>query len=439
MKKLLTLAIILLPWVASAQKDSLQHELSLGVNILAHGEICGGGLPRASHSTENRSAFLLGRTRLVLDFKQEKWLQTHLVIQNTAIWGMKGNQAINLYEGWARLQAPFGLFAQFGRIALSYDDERIIGTNDFANASKSHDALRLGYEGYGHQLHAILAYNQNGENVYSGTYYAGGAQPYKSMQTAWYHYEVPVFPLGVSLLFMNLGLQAGIEGDDDNPPHVENQQMYGGYLKFHPQWMTVEGSYYRQGGKQVSDYMSGVPIKAWMASAKLTVKPSERYGFVGGYDYLSGDDYVPVIYGGTLGLPRHEVLGGFSPVNGSRTKFYGLLDFFYQSASINGFTPGLQNAYAGAFGKPWKGLSCSLTYHYLAVATQLKDLGETLGHSVDIGLSYAFSKDIVLAFGYTQMIGTDTMALLKQEGKGKRANWGWFSLVVSPTVFSRRW
>lgn len=440
MRKLPTLlAALLMPLMAVGQTDSLKHDLNVGLSFLAHGEICGGGLPRASATSENRSAFILGRTRINLDYRQSGWLQAHLVIQNSAIWGMKGNQAINLYEGWARLQSRSGLFAQIGRIALSYDDERIIGPNDFANASKSHDALRLGYEGHGHKVHAILAYNQNGENVYSGTYYAGGAQPYKTMQTAWYHYDIPVFPLGASLLFMNMGLQAGIEGNATNPPHVEYQQMYGAYLNFYPRYLTVEASYYRQSGRHVNDFMDGTGIRAWMASALATVKPSDRYGFLLGYDYLSGDDYVPVIYGGKLGLPRHEVLGGFTPVNGSRTKFYGLLDYFYQSAYSNGFTPGLQNAFAGVFGNPWKPLSCSATYHYLAVATSLDGLGSTLGHSVDLKMSYSFSKDISLAVGYTLMIGTETMGMLKREGGGKQAHWGWFSLIISPTIFSRKW
>ena len=260
MKRLLIPALVasMLLWgpvPVKAQTDSLKHQLTIGLNFLTHGEICGGGLPRASQSTENRSAFILGRTRMVADYLQDGWLQSHLVVQNSAIWGSKGNLAVNLYEGWVKATAPFGLFAQVGRIALSYDDERIIGPNDFANASRSHDALRVGYEGHGHKLHAIVAYNQNGDNVYYGTYYAGGAQPYKNMQTVWYHYDIPGFPLGTSLLFMNMGLQAGVEGNADNAPHVEYQQMYGGHLNFHPKYVSLEASAYRQSVKHVYDYM----------------------------------------------------------------------------------------------------------------------------------------------------------------------------------------
>ena len=421
-----------------AQTDSLKNKLSLGLEFVTHGEICGGGLPRAGASTEDRSAFLFGRARLKLDYER-KGLQAHAVIQNKAIWGMKGNQALNLYEGWVKMTSRHGFFAQVGRVALSYDDERIIGTNDFAAAALSHDVLCLGYEGHGHKLHAILAYNQNGENVYSGSYYDGGAQPYKTMQVAWYHYDVPVFPLSASLLFLNMGLQVGVQGNNANPPRMEYQQMYGTYLNYHPRYLTLEGSYYRQSGKFVDEYKNAGPIKAWMASVKATVKPSEQYGFLLGYDYLSGDDYVPVVYGGAFGLPYHGVEGGFAPLFGSRHKFYGILDYFYESAYTNGFTPGLQNAFAGAYVNPFKGFSCGATYHYLAVATRLNGLDSTLGHSVELQLSYAFCKDIVLVVGYTQMMGTETMARLKQQDSSKQARWGWFSLVVSPSLFSTKW
>lgn len=436
-------SFLMLSGSSRAQSDSTQNavnQLSFGMNLLTHGEACGGGLPKAAEggSTEDKSRFMVGRVRLNVDY-QRSGLQAHAVIQNKAIWGMKGNNALTLYEGWVKMTAKNGLFAQMGRIALAYDDERIIGPNDFATAAQSHDVLRVGYEGHGHKAHAILAYNQNGDNYYNGTYYENGAQLYKSMQTLWYHYDVPKFPLGASLLFMNIGQQAGIEDDVNNPPSTEYQQMFGGYVNYHTKHLTLDGSYYRQTGKFVNDIKQTGQIKAWMASAKATINPTDRYGFVLGYDYLSGDDYVPVTYGGTLGMVFHGTEGGFAPLYGSRTKFYGIMDYFYESAYINGFTPGLQNAFIGVSGKPMSQLNCSATYHYLATATELTDLDRTLGHSIELQASYKFSKDILLVAGYTQMTGTETMDRLKQGNASKQARWGWFSLVVTPSLFTTKW
>ena len=451
MRKYCMLFVMMVATGCLAQKDSV-NQLSFSMNLLTHGEACGGGLPRSEDtgSEEDESYFMVGRVRMNVDY-QRPGLQAHAVIQSKGLWGMKGNNAVTLYEGWVKLTAKNGLFAQMGRIALAYDDERIIGPNDFATAAQSHDVLRVGYEGHGHKAHAILAYNQNGDNYYNGTYYDGGAQLYKTMQTVWYHYDMPKFPLGASLLFMNIGQQAGryVEVDDGmvkkkvpdeyNEPRTEYQQMYGGYINFHPKHLTLEGSYYRQTGKVVNEVKQAGKIKAWMASAKATIKPTDKYGFVLGYEYLSGDDYVPVIYGGSFGMPLQEYEGGFAPLYGSRTKFYGILDYFYESAYINGFTPGLQNAFVGVNYSPNNKFTCSATYHYLATATELHNLDRTLGHSIELEAKYKFSKDISLTAGYTQMTGTETMDRLKQGNSSKQARWGWFSLVISPSLFTTKW
>ena len=47
----------------------------------------------------------------------------------------------------------------------TYDDERILGSDDWSMTAFSHDLLRIGYEGHNHKAHLMLAYNQNAENV----------------------------------------------------------------------------------------------------------------------------------------------------------------------------------------------------------------------------------------------------------------------------------
>ena len=103
-----------------------------------------------------------------------------------------------------------------GRQALVYDDERILGGLDWNVAGRYHDALKLGYANKNNEVHLILAFNQNDEKKIGGTYYASGAQPYKNMQTVWYHYKADNVPFGASLLFMNLGLETGDKATDDS-------------------------------------------------------------------------------------------------------------------------------------------------------------------------------------------------------------------------------
>jgi len=295
-----------------------------------------------------------------------------------------------------------------------------------------HDVLRVGYEGHGHKVHAILSYNQNNDHKLKGTYYADGAQPYKSMQTLWYHYDVPQIPIGASVLLMNVGMQAGEEGVD---AHTENQQLIGTYLTYSPKFMKTELSYYRQMGH--NDV--GLKINAWMASGKVTLMPSERYGLVMGYDYLSGDDYVPVLAPGAVGMPQHLEVKAFTTVHGSTHKFYGIMDFFYESAYSQGFSPGLQNAFFGGYFRPTTKLQLGMTYHYLATTTKLDKLGFTLGHDVDLNINYTLTKDIKLLAGFSYMHGTETMLQLKQGSSSKSAVWGWASLYISPQLFTTKW
>lgn len=416
-----------------ADTTQTDNRLDVSLQLLTQGEIRQGALTKGG-SSEEEMHFVMGRTRINLGY-QRKSLETKLVLQNTAVWGMEGNMNMKLYEGWAKFNAPCGLFLQVGRQVLSYDDERIIGPNDWATLANSHDVLRLGYEGFGHKAHAVLAYNQNSDAPDGGsTYYADGAQLYKAMQVLWYHYDVPRLPLGASVLFMNIGMQGGTKGKDEQ---IEWQQLLGGYLRFAPKFGSLEASYYHQFGKNEHSII----MDGWMAAVKAQVQPWKRLGFTAGFDYLSGDKEFPVPSSASTPLVaiRHRVIQGFSPMYGSHVKFYGAMDFFYVSAYLNTFTPGLQNTYFGVNCNPFKSLNVGLTYHYMATATKLKNLGMTLGHELELNLSYQFTKDIQLTGGLSYMKGSDTMEHLKLSSDKGQLLWGWLTLVINPKLFTLKW
>ena len=423
-------AIVNVP--AATDTTQADNRLDVGVQLLTQGEIRQGGLTKGG-SSEDEVHFIVGRTRFNIGY-QRKSLETKLVLQNTAVWGMDKSMDVKLYEAWAKLKAPCGLFMQVGRQVLSYDDERIIGPNDWATVSNSHDVLRLGYEGYGHKAHAVLAYNQNADAPDGGgTFYDNNTQ-YKALQLLWYHYDLPRLPLGASVLFMNIGMQGGAK---DKNEHIEWQQLLGGYLSFTPPFGSLEASYYHQFSKNES----GIIMDGWMAAVKAQAQPWKFLGFTAGFDYLSGDEYfpVPASPGQPLVATRHHVNQGFSPVYGSHVKFYGAMDFFYVSAYLNTFTPGLQNTYFGVNANPFKSLNLGLTYHYMATATKLSGLGMTLGHELEFSFSYQFAKDIQLSGGLSFMKGSDTMERLKLSTEKGQLLWGWLTLVIDPKLFTLKW
>ena len=433
-------SLLLFPLAVTAQDTTQLHypnnRLTADLQIMTRGEIRDGGLStiESEAALGDHANFVLGRARLVLGF-EKSYLSTKVDLRQTGIWGQAGGTSFNVYEAWAKLFSRNGLFLQAGRQSLSYDDERIIGPNDWAMDGTSHDALKLGFEGSGHKAHLILAYNQNEENMTNGTsYYTGGALPYKTMQTAWYHYDFHSAPLGLSLLAMNIGMQAGLPGNND---HIEWQQLYGAYTKYAlPHW-HFEASYYRQTGHNEN----GQAIKAWMASILSKWQPSSAFGFKAGFDYLSGDDYFVVPQEGHIGLIQHDTLRGFASVFGSHHKFYGAMDFFYISTFVHGFSPGLQNAFIGTTIKPLSNLRVDIDYHYLAMSTRLRDIDMdmTLGHEIELEGAWQIKEDVALSLGLSFMVGTESMQRLKRASTDGLLRWTWLSLNITPRIFSKAW
>ena len=404
---------------------------NLDAQLMTRGELRAGGFKADSLDSERVSHFALGRYRIIADY-QRSWLNVRLTPQYTGVWG-QGSAGVVLYEGWAKMQSKKGLFVKIGRQELTYDDGRIIGNDDWTMTAPTHDVLKLGYDGESHKVHLLAAYNQNAENIDNGViYYSGGLQPYKTMQTLWYHYDTPKKSFGISLLGMNIGMQ----NTDQEHPITYYQQLVGTYMSFRPKYWSLEGAFYYQMGKEEH----GMTIDAFMASAKLNVKPSENYNLFAGYDYLSGDKYFNVPPDGGIGLVFHDKARGFNAIFGSHHEFYGAMDFFYLSNYVGGFTPGLQNLYFGGNIKPVNGLSINAAYHYYAIATDLDYVNtKTLGHSVELASSYAFNKAVSVSAGYTFMKGSETMELLNKVSEKRQLHWAWLMMTITPKLFTSTW
>lgn len=408
------------------------NEFSLDAQLVTRGEFRMGGFKPDSIDNERMSQFVIGKYRLTADYKRS-WLEVKLSPQFSGVWG-QASAGISLYEGWAKMQTKKGLFLKIGRQELNYDDGRIIGNDDWTMTAPTHDVLKIGYDGENHKVHLFAAYNQNSENIANGgVYYSGGLQPYKTMQTLWYHYDTPKKLFGISLLGMNIGMQSVW---DDEPFVNYYQQLLGTYMIFNPKYCSLEGAFYYQMGKQEH----GMTNDAFMGSAKLNVEPSEKYDFFAGYDYLSGDNYFNIPPNGHIGLVYHDKVRGFTTLFGSHHQFYGAMDFFYVSTYYGGFTPGLQNLYVGGNVNPVNGLNINAAYHYYAITTDLPYVNtKTLGHEVEFSTSYSFKKFAAVSAGYTFMQGNETMVLLNRISNRRQLHWAWVMLSIKPTLFKTTW
>lgn len=424
--------LVMLSFRVSAQEAD--NEFKIDAKLYTRGEVRVGGFnPENENGNERKAQFLLGQYRLNISYKRSDWFEIKLSPQFSGVWGQAGG-SLNLSEGWFSMKHnKTGLFAQIGRQMLEYDDERILGYDDWTMTAPTHDAFKFGYEGHGHKVHALLAYNQNSENVSSGTsYYNGGIQPYKTMQTLWYHYETPKSLFGISLIGMNIGMQSQ---NSDVPNKTFYQQLVGSYVTLKPRIVNLEGAFYYQLGKEEH----GIPLNAYMGSAKIKIAPKDYVSVYAGYDYLSGDKYFAVPASGNLGLVHHDIIRGFSSLFGSHHDFYGAMDFFYVDSYVGGFTPGLQNAYVGGKFYPVKNLSIDLSYHFYSTSANLDYLKKPLGHEAEASIVYKFANFVSLSAGYSFMYGTETMEKLQRVSDKRRLHWGWVMLTVTPTIFQMPW
>lgn len=418
----LALGLLLLPGMSWAQESQKENEFTMSMQIRPRAEYRNGSLfPR--YEGDEAASFINNRARLSMEYKRSD-LSMKISAQHVGVWGqdpqIDTNGRFIMNEAWAKLNFGTGFFAQLGRQTLSYDDERILGGLDWNVAGRYHDALKLGYANKANQLHLILAFNQNEEKKKGGTYYYNGAQPYKNMQTLWYHYTAEELPFNASLLFMNLGLETGDAATETS--HTRYLQTFGTYITYKPQLWDMQGAFYYQTGKN----KSAQSVSAFMASVKAAYALDKQWSVSLGYDYLSGND------------GKGDKFKAFDPLYGTHHKFYGAMDYFYATA-WQGAAPGLQDVQLGVNFKTSKKVSMQLNYHYFATAAKLDDVKKGLGSEVDYQLDWNVMKDVKLSAGYSFMLGTKSMDIVKGGDHKRWQDWGWVSLNINPRILFVKW
>lgn len=412
----------------NGHKDKKENTFFMNVQIRPRAEYRNGVLfPR--DKGEDAAGFINNRARLSLGYEREN-LSIGLSAQHVGVWGqdpqIDKNGRFILNEAWAQLNFGTGFFAKLGRQSLVYDDERLLGGLDWSVAGRYHDALKLGYQNANNKLHLILAFNQNDETLIGGTYYAPGAQPYKTMQTLWYEHTCSK-AFRASFLFMNLGIEGGdVEKKESDTKFM---QTLGTNLYYTPGNWSFGGTFYYQFGKS----KAGKDISAFMWAVNAGYQIDPRWKVAIGSDYLSG-----------AGNDPSGKYKAFDPLYGTHHKFYGAMDYFYASSFKNGLNPGLWDNQLSVAFKPVNKVNLSLAYHYFSVTGDVyKKSGEKasrgLGSELDFQVDWQIMKDVKLSAGYSTMLAGETMELVKGGDSSSWQDWGWLSVNINPRIFTAKW
>ena len=373
---------------------------------------------------ENATSFVSQRSRLNLNFSQEK-LKTKLTLQNVRTWGDVATTAatdkngISVFEAWAQYQLSPEWSTRVGRQVIAYDNQRIFGEIDWSQQGQSHDAAVVTFHPKNHQLDLGFALNANAENLLAPkTPYTTN---YKSMQYAWYHTQFS--KLNMSLLLLNTGYQ--FEKTIGNL-EVDYKQTFGTYLSYKENKWDANLGIYGQTGENIDK-----KVNAWYAGAYIGYAASNQFKVGLGHEFLSGKDQDD----------SSTDFKSFSPIFGTNHGFNGFMDYFYVGNHQNNV--GLNDTYLklNYTSNKWQ---FTLTPHIFNAPNTVLDITNNkmdayLGTEIDFTTSYAIQKDITAMAGYSQMFGSSTLERVKNVANAANTNnWVWVMVSFNPRIFTSK-
>jgi hypothetical protein len=423
MKKLIFFALLYLGSVGLEALAQEQPELDVILEIRPRTELRNGAF-RLRAPGDDPSFFTSQRSRLSLDYRMSR-VSLGFGVQNIRVWGASPQIAVNegnntmIHEAWAAYQFSPEWSVKFGRQSLIYDDDRILGSLDWHQAGRWHDVLLLRYEPENWKIHLGAGYNQDTEQIL-GNYYSAPGNHYKSLQMLWAGHT-----FNEKNKFSVLLLNTGFESPVDSAQNFMQTIGANFYRTNSPANFTA--SFYYQLGQNPA----GADVNAFLAAVYGNFRLSDQFSLLAGTDFLSGNDLNDSDPGETR---------VFNPLYGTHHKFYGFMDYFYVGNPH--MNVGLWDKYFGISGKFSKDFSMQLTGHYFDSAGEIYRANESnnlqsyLGTELDLTFNWVISPVFKLVGGYSQMLATESMEVIKGGDSDAFQSWTWLMLTANPTIFS---
>jgi len=362
------------------------------------------------------------RSRLNFNYKDSR-ISTRFSVQDVRIWGESASKSdvstINVFEAWVEYYITSAWSVRLGRQEMSLDQNRLIGLSNWNDVGASHDLLLLRFN-KNIDLRAGFAYNNDKSKNFESNYPLGY---YKTLTFVRAEKDLGKY-LNASLIFLADGNQK--EGSNDT---IFQRMTYGGNLLFSNDSVRTKiyGTIYHQSGKSPE----GISVNAWFLSGSLDYRVSKSTNVILALDYFSGDN----AFSGS-GTKR-----SFNNLYGNSHSYYGYMDYFGQ---IDKDTKGggLMDLYARINYKVSKKTSAELTYHNFSftndVIDSISESGVTkkaaaqLGSEIDLTIKYKPVSNMEVSAGYSTMLATSSMEIIKNGSAGKFQQWAWVMLTFKP-------
>jgi hypothetical protein len=383
------------------------------------------GFSTLMEAEEDAAFFVSQRTRINLGLDRENY-SFGFSLQDIRVWGEvpqlnRSDLNSSVHEAWGEVRVSDAMTVKAGRQEIVYDNARMFGNVDWAQQGRSHDAAILKWQpGNLMQVHAGFAYNQESERR-TGTWYS--LNNYKAMQYLWVNRGGD--EITWSFLVLNHGMQKAGGG-------TVYSQTAGGRIVLAAGNNSLATSAYMQRGRDLLQQK----LSAYYLSAEYSRPLTEGLTFTGGFELLSGTGQQE------MSDPGFEKNNSFTPFFGTNHAFNGHMDYFYVGNHLNNV--GLRDIYGGlAWGRqsPW---SAGFRLHLFFSDGLLIDpvnTGETmpryLGTEIDIFAGYNIAENTVLRAGYSHMLASESMEVLKGGSRNETSNWAWVMLIMKPDFLNR--
>ncbi len=364
------------------------------------------------------AAFVNQRSRINLQYSTGR-LRTFLGFQEVRVWGGKGMfetlPGIGLHQAYVELDIIPKLSLRAGRQELRYDNQRLLGMNNWNQSGRTHDAAVLRFKSENWQVHLGTAFNQSAENLF-GTTYLG--REYKTLSYLWMQRELGNFT--INGLWLSDGYQ-----DREDQTKTRFRSTAGGIVKAKLADHSIELHGYYQFGQT----NTGQDIRAWYIHpvARLSLGVNTQLNV--GVEVFSGNDPSK----------EEDHFKAFHNLYGTTHGFNGHLDYFTNIPEHTNNT-GLVNPYLEIEHKLNDQLTLRGDYHFFATHRSLvnqenQPYDRYLGSEIDFSVQLNISKEIDLQMGYSTMFASPSMEVLKGGSHEEFVHWGWMMLTVRPVFF----
>ncbi len=439
-KVLLTSALYILSVAGWGQNTSepakgIKHELI--PQIMTRGEYRR-GYQALADTNQKPAAFIGQRTRLTYKMTSDKF-DIVISAQDIRIWGQTSQLSLDtatrlsLAEGYGAIKFDKINNLKIGRQIISYDEDRIIGSLDWAFQARRHDLVLFEHKNDSIlTFHIGAAWNQKSD-YYNTTVY-GVPKNYKTLQYLWLFRQMKTW--NISWLFLNNGTQHSKTISGKKYYYDRYSQTFGLNTNIKVEKISLNAfAYYQMGYDAGILNASGDTkyISAYDLGFNFNYKAIDWLNISVGGEYLSGTSQNP---------QKQNQSRSFNPFYGTNHRFNGYMDYFYVGNHIN--SVGLVDTYLKLnFGKgKW---NYFVNVHNFQAAEDIKDvknstpnkfvsMDKQLGQEVDLSFLYKISDGVSIQAGYSQMFGTESMVAIRGGKTSETSNWAYIIFHFRPGV-----